>query len=125
MANNNSLKPRISQKTGGTTPKSTPGTAKRKFGIRLPSILEAAARWTLVVVIFVLMMGGLTVKNAKVDEARELNGELASMQAERDHLKEELDLFNDPAWREAYWKWQTKSHKPGEYYIEFVEPGSL
>ena len=90
----------------------------------LPRLLEAAFRWTLVVVIFIMIVGGTAVKKSADNDARGLANELQSMQSERDRLKEERDLFNDPKWSEAYWKWQTMSHKPGEYYIEFVEPGT-
>ena len=90
----------------------------------LPRLFEAAFRWSLVVVIFIMIVGGMAVKKSADDEAKGLANELRSMQSERDRLKDERDLFNDPKWSEAYWKWQTMSHKPGEYYIEFVEPGT-
>jgi len=127
MSKKSKLKPKItlSRKRKQTGLDPTPPVDPGPGGFNLRQILEAVLRWSLVVVIFVVLMGALTVQETKEGELRQLEGELASMQAERDLLKENVDLFNDPAWREAYWKYQTMRHKPGEYYIEFIEPGSL
>ena len=115
---------KLTKKIKNTRPKreGTDRPASKAPG--LPRLFEAAFRWSLVVVIFIMIVSGTAVKKSARDDAKGLANELRSMQSERDRLKEERDLFNNPGWSEAYWKWQTMSHKPGEYYIEFVEPGT-
>ena len=115
---------KLTKKIKNTRPKRKGADRPTSKAPGLPRLFEAAFRWTLVVVIFIMIVGGTAVKKSAKDDAKGLANELRSMQSERERLKEERDLFNDPNWSEAYWKWQTMSHKPGEYYIEFIEPGT-
>ncbi len=89
--------------------------------IRLQKIVEAIVRWTIVAVISILIIGGLTTRSQSQGTADQLADELAALEVERDKLKTELLQFSDDEWREKFWKWRTMSRSPGEYYIDFVD----
>ena len=92
---------------------------------RFTGFLWMVIRWGLVIVIGTVIVGSVAA-NKKIDaEPERVQGELAVVEAEKEALTEEVHLFSDPEWREAYWKRQMYNHRPGEYYIEFVEPGAL
>jgi len=75
--------------------------------------------------LIMLLAGSITARRAAILEAARLESELAELEREKSELQEELNRFADPDWRENYWKWRTMRHEPGEYYIDFIEPGTL
>ncbi len=88
---------------------------------RIPRIIDTIVRWGLVIAVFVLLAGGITARQAAIGNVEALEAELAEILNEKAALEQELNHFSDRSWREAYWKWRTMSHEPGEYYIDFVE----
>jgi len=79
----------------------------------------------MVVMILFLLGGSISARHTASIADEQLAAELSQLQHERDQLREELDRFSDPDWRAAWWKWRTMRREPGEYYIDFVEPGAL
>lgn len=106
-----------------------PGTKKpREAGLtvnRIPGFLGAVLRWGVIIIIISLLITNLNTGKTSRSEADMLAQELTDLQRERAELQSELDRFSDPEWRESYWKWRTMRHEPGEYYIDFVEPGII
>jgi hypothetical protein len=78
----------------------------------------------MVALILFLLCGSISARRAATVGNDQLAAELSRLQHERDQLRDELDRFSDPDWRAAYWKWRTMRREPGEYYIDFVEPGT-
>jgi cell division protein FtsB len=92
---------------------------------RFRSFIEASFRWGVLVLLIMLLAGSITARRAAVSDAARLESELAELEREKAQLREEINRFADPEWRESYWKWRTMRHEPGEYYIDFIEPGTL
>ena len=88
-------------------------------------MFEVSYRWVIAVAVLSLLAGSYSARRVAQDNADRLATELAERERERDALQEELDRFSDPHWRASYWKWRTMRHAPGEYYVDFVEPGIL
>ena len=66
-----------------------------------------------------LLLGQTAEKNTTGRSADDLSNRYADLERERSELETELTIFNDPDLRASYWKWQTMSHEPGEYFIDF------
>jgi len=92
---------------------------------RFRSFIEASFRWAILIGLLILLAGSLTARRAAIRDAARLESELAELEREKAELGEELNRFSDPDWRESYWKWRTMRHEAGEYYIDFIEPGTL
>jgi len=97
----------------------------RRTRPRFRSFIEASFRWAVLIMLIMLLAGSITARRAAILEAARLESELAELEREKSELQEELNRFADPDWRENYWKWRTMRHEPGEYYIDFIEPGTL
>jgi hypothetical protein len=91
---------------------------------RIPRVIDTIVRWGLVIAVFVLLAGGISARQTAIGNVEALEAELAEILNEKAALEQELIPFSDRSWREAYWKWRTMSHEPGEYYIDFVDAGS-
>ncbi len=109
------------RQTGPRSPAQPPTTGPRRG---LASILEAVLRWVMFVAILCLVASSISSRDSAWRDADKLTSQLTSLQRERTRLEQERDSFADPEWQESYWKWRTMSHRPGERYIEFVEPGN-
>lgn len=99
--------------------------APRRTRPRFRSFIEASFRWAVLIMLIMLLAGSITARRAAISDAARLDSELAELEREKSLLQEELNRFADPDWRESYWKWRTMRHEPGEYYIDFIEPGTL
>jgi hypothetical protein len=82
-------------------------------------------RWGLVALIIALLITRISALNTAKDQARKVEADYAGWQQRQAQVQQELDRFNDPEWRESYWKWRTMRHSPGEYYIRFLDQGSF
>ena len=113
-SNNQSAKPPLkNDKKNSDTPQG--GTTLNRFF----AFSEAILRWGLIVVILCLLAGSLSISKTDKNTADQLASEFSELEHERAELLKELNNFSDPEWRAGYWKWRTKSHRPGEYYIDF------
>ena len=112
-----------------TDKKSTTGRKKNKpkpgppIGKKLPGIFDGLIRYGIIIFIAVLLIGNYSTRRASISEADQLAAELSELQREHAGLQKDLERISDPEWRESYWKWRTMRHEPGEYYIDFIEPG--
>jgi len=100
-----------------------PGAGKVRF--KFPAWPGVVLRWGLIAVIIVLIFGRVSALRSAKEEGLRLQQEVAGWERTEAGVRQEIDQFNDPEWRENYWKWRTMSHEPGEYYIRFYENGSL
>lgn len=115
---------RVKRKKTGAPGTKKPWVAKLT-GNKIPGFLEAVLRWGIILIIISLLITTLNSGVTSRSEADRLAQDLTDLQRERAELQSELDRFSDPEWRESYWKWRTMRHEPGEYYIDFVEPGII
>lgn len=95
-----------------------------RFG-RLGVFVSRVFRWTLVVIIAVLIIGRVVALEQAKREAAGVRDQLASMEAKKAQLESDIEKFSDPEWRSSFWKWRTMRHEPGEYYIRFYDRGSF
>jgi len=100
-------------------------SGKKKPRFSFGAFLYGALRWGVAGLLVSLIVGSyVTSQNARL-EAGSLNDQVTTLEHEKTGLQEEIARFTDPEWRENYWKWRTMRHEPGEYYIDFTEPGVL
>lgn len=115
---------RVKRKKTGAQGTKKPREA-RLTGNKIPGLLEGVLRWGVIIIIVSLLITNFNTGETSRSEADGLAQDLTILQRERAELQSELDRFSDPEWRESYWKWRTMRHEPGEYYIDFVEPGII
>jgi hypothetical protein len=108
-----------------TRGKSVKKRVERTIRSRIPGFLGAVIRWGILLFIVVSLIGSVSSRRTYQDEVERLASELTDLQREQSELQSDLENFSDPEWRECYWKWRTMRHEPGEYFIDFIEPGTL
>jgi len=95
-----------------------------RFG-RVGVFFSKLVRWTLVVVIAVLIIARVAALEQAKRESAAVQDQLASVEQKKAQLERDIVKFSDPEWRASFWKWRTMRHEPGEYYIRFYDRGSF
>ena len=109
----------------GSKPAATTPARPTLRSPRFSRLLEASLRWGIALLLLFLLIGSTSARQTAEKNAEQLAAEVAELERQRDDLRNELDLFSDPDWRACYWKWRTMRHEPGEFFIDFMDPGIL